>query len=908
MNLLTGYKPKEYQYYKAQKNGLQKLMLQRLENKYFDDFNFYFSKPINEIISEGHASHALLYRDYLYFDNQSESMRRWYTQEESDIRLTNYTAFYAEINKQYYANLCIVEQRKVMSKRQYLIAKLRREQQDRLNQYERQEFGPGTENILGSLDRQSYYLIDFRDGDNQSVLDGREVLRSVRQDQEEDISYQTSVHDIYYPVFTDSEPERSTLGKQSLSDIILMSNPASLPGFGDENLEESVCSGGDDFGRESKKNEGERRNSKQRSSKWSSLSGISKIERMLVSDVKSSNKSSEKKPFKKVSKIEIMPKDDLGELSGRLGDEKISQKHKRRQRGKNTRNSGFLKNSKNSSRNEITITNGCLEVQSGSMRPIKAERTAEKVHKKSGSINKQTEELTIACHNFYNKKFSESSETRDKRSSNIIKRDSQGGSITNFGGLALSKEPRNALLLQNDDLIKNIKSPSINISDLLTKSQGIQRTPSEVLMANKKKLRLELKAAVANNLHKNSSKARAVLTNNNFGIRENQFSEKNGHFSIVHGGSGRGRVTRKLIQQDGSGSVESLPRGSVAKPKIGKKQKGSIKAKIPRLELQNLRKYSDTSENIQHIKSSSRVKKSKHGIKSSKNSHRPKSKIEKSTKRYPKQQAFPMNKKEYYAKVGKSKIKTDRKLKKDSHRQAKGSKNTESNTCRASIKPNESLNSYIRSILNKQNLHKNSMKGSNSNHLFTLKTKQQQFEAFKGLDRSWRDKSGSMINLLKHRSKFLKSTSKRLNSIKKKFDKLDYNTTGFALQPSTRVKGSKTSRIMRRLRESYNSSHSRRNQGERKIHSNSKNKAAMTPKTKLRQKNHKKVKSSFAEVASSKYLNFCQSSYNHFGKKKGMSKRGSKTSESAHRPESSKTPKPENRAERSTARPARGLG
>ena len=63
-------------------------------------------------------------------------------------------------------------------------------------------------------------------------------------------------------------------------------------------------------------------------------------------------------------------------------------------------------------------------------------------------------------------KYSESSETRDKRSVNNNKVDSVSASINHF----TSNHSKNPKTGKTKNLIKSIKSPSINISDLLTES------------------------------------------------------------------------------------------------------------------------------------------------------------------------------------------------------------------------------------------------------------------------------------------------------------------------------------------------------------------------------------------------------------------------------------------------------
>ena len=45
---------------------------------YKDEFNFYFAKPINEILANVNVNHVILFKDYLFFDDINEYMKRPY--------------------------------------------------------------------------------------------------------------------------------------------------------------------------------------------------------------------------------------------------------------------------------------------------------------------------------------------------------------------------------------------------------------------------------------------------------------------------------------------------------------------------------------------------------------------------------------------------------------------------------------------------------------------------------------------------------------------------------------------------------------------------------------------------------------------------------------------------------------
>lgn len=47
-----------------------------MHNQYFDTFNFYFSKPINEILANVIVPHVVNFKDYLYYDDDNEYLKR----------------------------------------------------------------------------------------------------------------------------------------------------------------------------------------------------------------------------------------------------------------------------------------------------------------------------------------------------------------------------------------------------------------------------------------------------------------------------------------------------------------------------------------------------------------------------------------------------------------------------------------------------------------------------------------------------------------------------------------------------------------------------------------------------------------------------------------------------------------
>lgn len=61
---------------------------------HFEKFNFYFAKSINEILGNLTISHVILFKDYLFLDDDSEYLKRSYTYVEYIPRFKLLSDFY----------------------------------------------------------------------------------------------------------------------------------------------------------------------------------------------------------------------------------------------------------------------------------------------------------------------------------------------------------------------------------------------------------------------------------------------------------------------------------------------------------------------------------------------------------------------------------------------------------------------------------------------------------------------------------------------------------------------------------------------------------------------------------------------------------------------------------------------
>ena len=94
-----------------------------LRLKYRDIFNFYFSKPINEILANLSLSHVIFFKDLLYCDEENEYLKRYYKLQETFPRIKLLTEFYVYSFKETRPNLCIINSASIIIKRNNKIAK-----------------------------------------------------------------------------------------------------------------------------------------------------------------------------------------------------------------------------------------------------------------------------------------------------------------------------------------------------------------------------------------------------------------------------------------------------------------------------------------------------------------------------------------------------------------------------------------------------------------------------------------------------------------------------------------------------------------------------------------------------------------------------------------------------------------
>ena len=76
------------------KLNLKKTLKNVMYSKQFDKFNFYFSKPINEILCGVLTPEAILYKDLRAYDDTHEFLKRPYQKEEGHLKIKTMVEFY----------------------------------------------------------------------------------------------------------------------------------------------------------------------------------------------------------------------------------------------------------------------------------------------------------------------------------------------------------------------------------------------------------------------------------------------------------------------------------------------------------------------------------------------------------------------------------------------------------------------------------------------------------------------------------------------------------------------------------------------------------------------------------------------------------------------------------------------
>ncbi len=172
---------------KLDKSNPIALSSQIMYNKYFEAFNFYFSKHINEIIADVDLPHVIMYKDYQYYDKDAEFLKRFYFKEESLPRIFSLTSFYGSIPEgKPNPNLILHDQNSLIVKRNNKHKNLLVTQTPSESEHSQTSTVPKDfDNILGE--------------DNEMIVNNSFQQLLDMQLEYEDVSYESHEHNMYNP-------------------------------------------------------------------------------------------------------------------------------------------------------------------------------------------------------------------------------------------------------------------------------------------------------------------------------------------------------------------------------------------------------------------------------------------------------------------------------------------------------------------------------------------------------------------------------------------------------------------------------------------------------------------------------------------------------------------------------------
>lgn len=191
-----------------------------LERKYFEAFNFYFAKPVNEILANIGTTHVIMFKDYLFYDDDcNEYLKRFYSKDEIRPRVRALADFYYGSYKTTKPNLCSVEQFKIIQKRNNKLDKLFIMKNNKENKEKTVE-EKDNELILENLLSEQTGL---KEESRMPMADKFEEDKSPHNHR---LSFDSSDHDIYNPEFSNEipniKPEKQTIPLGRIKVIIII--------------------------------------------------------------------------------------------------------------------------------------------------------------------------------------------------------------------------------------------------------------------------------------------------------------------------------------------------------------------------------------------------------------------------------------------------------------------------------------------------------------------------------------------------------------------------------------------------------------------------------------------------------------------------------------------------------------
>lgn len=202
-------------------SSLINLIKTRTYNKNKKPFNYYNKIKLNKIINNILSPEEISYKDQNIFITDEQFMNRYYTYNESEIRLTNYIEFYQNLENYYQFNYEIYNQRRIMYKNQKRKYKLENRKVEKKKKTKKNK----RKNMLGKLKNSTVYLDEVK-----SVNSGHFEFNKWENNSENfelnlpGYNHSGSLHDIFEPVFSSTHSflsENEIEKKKSVSDFCL---------------------------------------------------------------------------------------------------------------------------------------------------------------------------------------------------------------------------------------------------------------------------------------------------------------------------------------------------------------------------------------------------------------------------------------------------------------------------------------------------------------------------------------------------------------------------------------------------------------------------------------------------------------------------------------------------------------
>lgn len=183
--------------------------------KYHNSFNFYFAKIVNEILFQEKTPNVQKHNDAWVYCSSRQTLKRFYAARESEVRLKNYAAYYAENPELSTPHSELHSQRRILNKRRKRMFKFITRSECVGSEEKVTSTGVRIKAFLKRLNSETVYLEDANSHKSISIekipeVEYKEEVEGSRQAYLRSLNFE-EVHDIYDHKFS-SDEEKSGFG------------------------------------------------------------------------------------------------------------------------------------------------------------------------------------------------------------------------------------------------------------------------------------------------------------------------------------------------------------------------------------------------------------------------------------------------------------------------------------------------------------------------------------------------------------------------------------------------------------------------------------------------------------------------------------------------------------------------